>query len=173
MRCCRLCAARYCSQVWRRGSKGYCLDVERPTPPDTQSTQPLTINHSPHRSQPPHPGRALSHHLNLAARPGPPLFYTWPEAGGRGDPYLGAAHGLTGIVHALLHCWRLLSAQERADLIATCDYILSLETSVPGRPVTGGHWPVMCHFEGRRMAAAGQHEATLGECGCCSLTRCY
>jgi hypothetical protein len=50
-------------------------------------------------------GRALSASLDLAARRGPPLFYTWPKPGGRGDPYLGAAHGLVGIVHALLHCW--------------------------------------------------------------------
>lgn len=66
--------------------------LQRPTPP----CNPPVIRHK---------FRSLSNQLGLPARHGPPLFYTWPEGGGRGDPYLGAAHGLVGIVHALLHCW--------------------------------------------------------------------
>ncbi|KAI8463158.1 MAG: hypothetical protein J3K34DRAFT_496464 [Monoraphidium minutum] len=95
-------------------------------------------------------GRSSSPTLGLAARGGPPLFYTWPEPGGRGDPYLGAAHGLVGIVNALLHCWELLPSVDTAaqgDVLATLDYALSLETSLPGRRA-GGHWPVMCRLGG-------------------------
>lgn len=92
-------------------------------------------------------GRSLSSRLGLGTRGGPPLFYTWPEGGGRGNPYLGAAHGLVGIVHALLHCWDLLpSVDERAqsDVLSTLDYIMAQQASLPGRVAPGGHWPVMC-----------------------------
>ncbi|GBF87891.1 hypothetical protein Rsub_00603 [Raphidocelis subcapitata] len=112
-------------------------------------------------------GRALSARLGLAAGGGPPLFYTWPEGGGRGHPYLGAAHGLLGIVHALLHCWDLLpslDARARADALATLDYALSLESSVPGRGAAGGHWPVMARLGGLQEDAAGREPVLVHWC---------
>lgn len=47
----------------------------------------------------------------IRADPQPPLFYAW-----HGTPYLGAAHGLMGILYALLHSPKLLQ-----DPIAVTD----------------------------------------------------
>lgn len=60
-------------------------------------------------------GRRGGHH-GVAV---PPLFYTW-----HGSPYLGAAHGLAGICHALLHF--PLDAEARADVLGSLRYLLAV-----------------------------------------------
>lgn len=57
-----------------------------------------------------HTGRQLAARLHASQTwpeastqlPPPPLVYLWPE-GPEGDPYMGAAHGLMGVLHVLLH----------------------------------------------------------------------
>lgn len=47
---------------------------------------------------------------------GPALMYLWP-GGRRGQPYLGAAHGLMGILYALMHCDSAMNAPSvKADV---------------------------------------------------------
>lgn len=46
-------------------------------------------------------GRDLAAHVPVFSASGTPLAYVWP-AGHSAEPYLGAAHGLIGILYALL-----------------------------------------------------------------------
>lgn len=51
----------------------------------------------------------------------PPLFYFWHES-----PYLGAAHGVAGILYTLLMCHRLLTTSELQTLVKpTLDFMLT------------------------------------------------
>ncbi|KAF5839816.1 hypothetical protein DUNSADRAFT_18478 [Dunaliella salina] len=71
----------------------------------------------------------------------PPLYYEWPAEGG--SPYLGAAHGLMGILYAMLHCPPLLQDPMAVmDIKAGIRYVLAHEQDVPGSPSgSGGHYP--------------------------------
>lgn len=75
----------------------------------------------------------------------PPLMYRWP-GGASGDPYLGAAHGLMGILYVLLHFPELLWGDKSVnDDVASClDFVLSQECDLPDRPAgSGGCYPGM------------------------------
>jgi hypothetical protein len=60
------------------------------------------------------PGRSLAARLPVFGSSGCPLAYLWPP-GPRPDPYLGAAHGLMGILYVLLHCRQVIAAAAAAD----------------------------------------------------------
>ncbi|GLI59412.1 hypothetical protein VaNZ11_001295 [Volvox africanus] len=79
--------------------------------------------------------------------PPPPLFYMWPH-GEQGEPYLGAAHGLIGILFSLLHC-DLGALQHAEDLRASLAFVASHEMDCPGCSTSGGHYPT-------RMAVSPQ-----------------
>lgn len=52
--------------------------------------------------------------------PAPPLFYMWPGRE-RGEPYLGAAHGMMGILFMLLHCGpAILEVEENRQQLRAC-----------------------------------------------------
>ncbi|KAG2440138.1 hypothetical protein HXX76_004251 [Chlamydomonas incerta] len=72
--------------------------------------------------------------------PAPPLFYMWPQRE-RGEPYLGAAHGLMGILFALLHCGPAIVEENRQELRASLAYVASHEKDAPGCGARGGHYP--------------------------------
>jgi hypothetical protein len=84
-------------------------------------------------------GRRQAAHDPGAARLGAPLWFAW-----HGAPYLGAAHGLMGILHALLLLPRpLLDSIPGAldDLRASLRLVLALECDAAGRPGPAGFWP--------------------------------
>lgn len=53
-----------------------------------------------------------------------------------------------------------IDARARADMLATLDYVLGQECSVPGRAAAGGHWPVMAGLGPQEEAA--RREPVLG-----------
>lgn len=59
------------------------------------------------------PGRTLAPRLPMFKRSGCPLAYVWPT-GAHAEPYLGAAHGLMGILYVLLHCQQWLQQDQQA-----------------------------------------------------------
>lgn len=67
--------------------------------------------------------------------PRPPLFYVWHD-----EPYMGAAHGLMGILFVMLHDARLVQ-QHGEDIRASLAYIASHEANAPGCSSAGGHYP--------------------------------
>lgn len=68
---------------------------------------------------------------------GSPLFFRWHSR-----PYLGAAHGMIGILYALLHVHQLVAAVgAQQDVEAALRYILSLECHADGQPGPGGEYP--------------------------------
>lgn len=77
----------------------------------------------------PAPGRAPA-----ATTPGcgSPLWYEW-----HGTPYLGAAHGLAGILHVLLHLPSLAAGQS-GDIRGALRFVLSLESDAHGAPGKAG-----------------------------------
>ncbi|OLP88378.1 LanC-like protein 2 [Symbiodinium microadriaticum] len=65
------------------------------------------------------------------------------------EPYIGAAHGVVGILAMLLHCYDLLSASSQQLVGATLDKLLSIRYSSGNAPIVLGdrrdehvHW---CH----------------------------
>ncbi|GIL77346.1 hypothetical protein Vretifemale_6818 [Volvox reticuliferus] len=94
-------------------------------------------------------GRELATRLRWrrADTPQPPLFYMWPHRE-QGEPYLGAAHGLMGILFSLLHC-DLVVRQHAEDLRASLACVASHEIDCPGCSTPGGHYPT-------RMAVSPQ-----------------
>jgi hypothetical protein len=52
-------------------------------------------------------GRSLAARLPVFQASRCPLAYLWPP-GRSAEPYLGAAHGLMGILYVLLHCGQWL-----------------------------------------------------------------
>jgi len=55
-----------------------------------------------------------------------------------GDQYIGAAHGVFGIIHMLLHVDAVVrQSSHRRLLVATLDWLLSIRTS-------RGNWPAVC-----------------------------
>eukprot|EP00879_Flechtneria_rotunda_P028050 GHRR01030127.1.p1 GENE.GHRR01030127.1~~GHRR01030127.1.p1 ORF type:complete len:142 (+),score=22.12 GHRR01030127.1:240-665(+) len=96
-------------------------------------------------------GRALADRLPVFRASGCPLAYLWPP-GPSAEPYLGAAHGLMGILYVLLHCQQWLQQDPRAmaDIIASLQYILEYcEVDLPGYPAgSGGHYPTLMQLKG-------------------------
>lgn len=77
--------------------------------------------------------------------PFPPLFYFWHDS-----PYVGAAHGFSGILYFLLKCRKWLTQDELTNLIKpTVDYLISIRFPSGNTPSSVGrehdklvHW---CH----------------------------
>lgn len=72
-----------------------------------------------------------------------PLVYLWPPGKG-GDPYLGAAHGLMGIVYVLLHLPEVIEQIDPGawyDVQASLSYILQLECDSDGERRPAGYYP--------------------------------
>ncbi|GMR49785.1 hypothetical protein PMAYCL1PPCAC_19980 [Pristionchus mayeri] len=68
----------------------------------------------------------------------PPLLWCWHKT-----QYLGAAHGVAGVLQSLLHFWQLLSEEEKAEVKATCEWMLSIEErDCPG------HWESSVRLSG-------------------------
>ncbi|PRW44886.1 lanC 3 isoform X3 isoform A [Chlorella sorokiniana] len=69
---------------------------------------------------------------------GSPLFYYWHD-----KPYLGAAHGMIGILFALLHVPDQVAAipGAQADVEGALRYVLTLECDAEGHRGQGGHYP--------------------------------
>ncbi|PSC68070.1 lanC 3 isoform X3 isoform A [Micractinium conductrix] len=91
-----------------------------------------------------------------------PLFYLWPP-GPDADPYLGAAHGLMGILFALLHAPEALAALPgaQADVEGALRYVLGLECDAEGKPGPGGHYPTqMGPWRDRQPLVQWCHGAT-------------
>lgn len=66
-----------------------------------------------------------------------PLLYEW-----HGSLYTGAAHGMAGIVHVLLHYWQdagALAAQDKVDVLATLDHLLSIRFDGTGNLPSSEH----------------------------------
>ncbi|GFR52268.1 hypothetical protein Agub_g14803 [Astrephomene gubernaculifera] len=80
----------------------------------------------------------------------PPLFFMWPQRE-RGEPYLGAAHGMMGILFTLLHVPSLVR-QHAQQLRACLGYVAAHERDAPGCSGRGGHYPT-------RMNVGLTHEA--------------
>jgi hypothetical protein len=75
-------------------------------------------------------GRTLAAQVPVFKASGAPLGYLWPQ-GPSAEPYLGAAHGLIGILYALLLLQQQLPqaldpAQDLADIRAALRYALPL-----------------------------------------------
>ncbi|KXZ51592.1 hypothetical protein GPECTOR_12g556 [Gonium pectorale] len=85
--------------------------------------------------------------------PPPPLFYMWPH-GQEGEPYLGGAHGLMGILFALLHCGPVVQ-QHGQELRASLAYVASHETNAAGCTAGGGHYPTRMAVGPEGLAAEG------------------
>jgi hypothetical protein len=58
-------------------------------------------------------GRSLAARLPIFQASHCPLAYLWPT-GRSAEPYLGAAHGLMGILYVLLHCGQWLQEDAAA-----------------------------------------------------------
>eukprot|EP00198_Chlamydomonas_reinhardtii_P006331 XP_001695667.1 LanC lantibiotic synthetase component C-like protein [Chlamydomonas reinhardtii] len=91
--------------------------------------------------------------------PAPPLFYMWPGRE-RGEPYLGAAHGMMGILFMLLHCGpAILEVEENRQQLRAClTYVASHEKDAPGCSARGGHYPT-------KMAMSPPEPPPPGEAG--------
>ncbi|KAI6187150.1 LanC-like protein 3-like protein [Aphelenchoides besseyi] len=63
-----------------------------------------------------------------------PLFYQWHQ-----KEYLGAAHGLSGVLQALLSFWDLLAEDERVDVKQTLDWLCSIQQPDGNFPSSSGH----------------------------------
>jgi hypothetical protein len=58
-------------------------------------------------------GRSLAARLPIFQASRCPLAYLWPP-GRSAEPYLGAAHGIMGILYVLLHCGQWLQQDTAA-----------------------------------------------------------
>lgn len=69
-----------------------------------------------------------------------PLYYEWPSH--HPSPYLGAAHGIIGIMYILLHYINILDQIKNGVLIVkdTIDYILSIECNENGQMMGPYGW---------------------------------
>lgn len=72
---------------------------------DTSMTPAMPFN--------PAAGRSLGATLPIFQNSHCPLAYLWPP-GSHAEPYLGAAHGLMGILYVLLHCQQWLQQDAQA-----------------------------------------------------------
>ncbi|GIL63572.1 hypothetical protein Vafri_17613 [Volvox africanus] len=91
--------------------------------------------------------------------PPPPLFYMWPHRE-QGEPYLGAAHGLMGILFSLLHC-DLVVQQHAEDLRASLAYVASHEIDCPSCSSSGGHYPTRMAVSTSDLAEAKSSSKAL------------
>ena len=70
-----------------------------------------------------------------------PLYYEWPY-GHHPKPYLGAAHGLIGILYALLHFNEVLEELgEEQTVLQALRYVLQCEVDAHGRHGKRGYYP--------------------------------
>eukprot|EP00882_Tetradesmus_deserticola_P008922 GHRQ01009412.1.p1 GENE.GHRQ01009412.1~~GHRQ01009412.1.p1 ORF type:complete len:351 (+),score=127.18 GHRQ01009412.1:199-1251(+) len=100
-------------------------------------------------------GRSLAARLPVFQASRCPLAYVWP-AGRAAEPYLGAAHGLMGILYVLLHCgqWLQDDAAAMQDVRDSLSYVLSCEADVAGSPRgSGGHYPALMVLAGSCASA--------------------
>ncbi|CAD5226628.1 unnamed protein product [Bursaphelenchus xylophilus] len=63
-----------------------------------------------------------------------PLFYEWHS-----KEYLGAAHGVSGILQALLTYWHLLDEQDQKDVKATLDWFVGIQSPDGNFPSSSGY----------------------------------
>lgn len=95
-------------------------------------------------------GRSLAARLPIFQASRCPLAYLWPP-GRAAEPYLGAAHGLLGILYVLLHCrqWLQEDAAALQDVQDSLRFVLSCEQDLPGSaPGSGGHYPALMTLAG-------------------------
>lgn len=99
-------------------------------------------------------GRDLAARLPVFSASGARLAYMWPP-GHSAEPYLGAAHGLIGILYALLLLQQAApqcmpdAAADLTDIRAALGYVLSCEQDAPGCPQgSGGHYPTLMRLQG-------------------------
>ncbi|KAG2498344.1 hypothetical protein HYH03_003603 [Edaphochlamys debaryana] len=84
--------------------------------------------------------------------PAPPLFFMWPQRE-KGEPYLGAAHGMMGILFALLHVPAVVA--EEGELLRAClAFVATHELDAPGCPGRGGHYPTRMAVTAQELAAS-------------------
>lgn len=85
--------------------------------------------HPPHTPTPTLSGRSLAARAPVFSASGTPLAYMWPP-GHHAEPYLGAAHGLIGIMYALLLLQQRApqcmpdAQQDLADIRAALRYVI-------------------------------------------------
>ncbi|KAF8057122.1 LanC-like protein 3 [Scenedesmus sp. PABB004] len=106
-------------------------------------------------------GRALAARAPAFAAAGCPLAFTW---GRHATPYLGAAHGLMGILYALLRArpWWAGDAAAERDVAASLSFVLSCECDAPGAvPGSGGHYPSAAPLP---AGGAARHEPLVHWC---------
>ncbi|KAI6214146.1 LanC-like protein 3-like protein [Aphelenchoides besseyi] len=84
-----------------------------------------------------HSGRRYSRQHHSPA----PLFYQWHQ-----KEYLGAAHGLSGVLQALLSFWDLLAEDERVDVKQTLDWFCSIQQPDGNFPSSSGHIAGVIHL---------------------------
>ena len=76
-----------------------------------------------------------------------PLYYEWPY-GHHPKPYLGAAHGLIGILYALLHFREVLEELgEELTVLQATRYVLQCEVDAQGRHGKRGYYPTSLHSQ--------------------------
>ncbi|CAD5219102.1 unnamed protein product [Bursaphelenchus okinawaensis] len=63
-----------------------------------------------------------------------PLFYEW-----HGKEYLGAAHGISGILQAFLTYWHFLDEKARFDVKATLDWFVGIQSPDGNFPSSSGY----------------------------------
>eukprot|EP00928_Gymnodinium_smaydae_P040385 TRINITY_DN27389_c0_g1_i2.p1 TRINITY_DN27389_c0_g1~~TRINITY_DN27389_c0_g1_i2.p1 ORF type:complete len:420 (-),score=43.18 TRINITY_DN27389_c0_g1_i2:68-1327(-) len=83
------------------------------------------------------------------------------------EPYMGAAHGVVGVLALLFHCYELLSAQSQALVTATLDRLLAVRFDSGNVPIILGersdehvHW---CHGAPGLPALAAVAADKLGD----------
>ncbi|GMS97014.1 hypothetical protein PENTCL1PPCAC_19189, partial [Pristionchus entomophagus] len=80
---------------------------------------------------------------------GPPLIWCWHKT-----KYLGAAHGVAGILQSLLHFWSILREEERKEVRTTAEWLMSVEErDCPG------HWE-----SSSRLAGSGREKRLVHWC---------
>uniref|UniRef100_A0A915DU35 Uncharacterized protein n=1 Tax=Ditylenchus dipsaci TaxID=166011 RepID=A0A915DU35_9BILA len=75
-------------------------------------------------------GRQYANHHKSPA----PLFYQW-----HGKEYLGAAHGLSGIMQMMLSFWSLLDHRAQQEVKQTVDWMVSIQTKEGNFASSTGH----------------------------------
>ncbi|KAI0763935.1 hypothetical protein BD413DRAFT_483226 [Trametes elegans] len=82
--------------------------------------------------------KLYAQHLDESERPkAPPLMWRW-----HGSRYLGAAHGLVGILHIVLHAPAKVLAPHWSKIVSTAEWLLAIQNPI-------GNWPTRA---GKHMA---------------------
>ena len=95
--------------------------------------------------------------------PGLPLYYIWHHT-----PYVGAAHGLSGILYTLLKCRKFLQPQDVNELVRPCiDFLINARFESGNTPSSLGkdrdklvHW---CHGAPGMVYTFTEAYATFGD----------